>query len=148
MAYQTKLTVAVSRPLQDGDIINIDVTVYLDGYHGDTSATFLVGQVDERGRALVECTKEALEKAIAICGPDVPLREIGRVISDHAEKHGFTVSDEMSGHGNDEEGTMTPGMAFTIEPMLSQGSSMGIMWPDQWTISTVDGGRSSQFEHT
>ncbi|KAF7729775.1 Methionine aminopeptidase 1D, chloroplastic/mitochondrial [Apophysomyces ossiformis] len=91
------------RSLEDGDIINIDVTVYLDGYHGDTSATFLVGQVDDRGRALVECTKEALESAIAICGPDVPLKEIGRVISDHAEKHGYTVSDEMSGHGIGEE---------------------------------------------
>ncbi|KAI8066980.1 methionine aminopeptidase, merops subfamily M24 [Gilbertella persicaria] len=152
------------RPLKEGDLINIDVTVYLDGYHGDTSATFLVGQVDEKGKALVACTKEALDKAIAICGPGVPYKEIGRVICEHASKHGFTVSDELSGHGigkefhslpliyhhvvNDEQGSMVSGTTFTIEPILCQGSATGIMWPDQWTISTVDGGRSAQFEHT
>lgn len=151
------------RPLQDGDIINVDVTVYLNGYHGDTSSTFLVGNVDEKGKALVECTKETLDKAIAICGPGVPLREIGRVICEHANKNGFSVSDELSGHGigkefhslplvyhhiNDEEGDIVSGTTFTIEPILCQGSAAGIMWPDQWTISTVDGGRSAQFEHT
>ncbi|KAI8876420.1 methionyl aminopeptidase-like protein [Backusella circina FSU 941] len=151
------------RPLQEGDIINIDITVYLDGYHGDTSATFMVGEVDERGKALVECTKETLDKAIAISGPNVPLKEVGRVICDIAEKNGYSVSDELSGHGigkefhclplvyhhrNEEEGVMTVGSTFTIEPILCQGSATGIMWPDQWTISTVDGGRSAQFEHT
>ncbi|KAL0090269.1 methionine aminopeptidase [Phycomyces blakesleeanus] len=151
------------RPLQDGDIINLDITVYLDGYHGDTSATFLVGEVDEKGKALVECTRETLEKSINICGPGVPFKEIGRVICEHADKYGFSVSEELSGHGigrefhchpliyhhlNDEEGHMETGMSFTIEPILCQGSPMGIMWPDQWTISTVDGGRSAQFEHT
>ncbi|KAI9321787.1 methionine aminopeptidase, merops subfamily M24 [Dichotomocladium elegans] len=152
-----------NRPLRDGDIINIDVTVYLNGYHGDTSATFLVGNVDQAGQNLVACTKECLDKAIEVCGPGSPLREIGRVISDHAQKHGYSVSEELTGHGignefhchpliyhhaNDEEGTMEPGMAFTIEPILCQGSAMGIMWPDNWTISTIDGGRSAQFEHT
>ncbi|KAL7319546.1 hypothetical protein PS15m_002678 [Mucor circinelloides] len=151
------------RPLEEGDIINVDVTVYVDGYHGDTSATFLVGQVDEKGRALVECTLETLNKAISICGPGVPYKEIGRVICELAMKNGFSVSDELSGHGigkefhslpliyhhlNDEEGIMKPGTAFTIEPILCQGSASGIMWPDEWTISTVDGGRSAQFEHT
>ncbi|CAO3622388.1 unnamed protein product [Mucor hiemalis] len=151
------------RPLQDGDIINVDVTVYLNGYHGDTSSTFLVGNVDEKGKALVECTKETLDKAIAICGPGVPYREIGRVICEHAMKNGFSVSEELSGHGigkefhslplvyhhiNDEEGEIVSGTTFTIEPILCQGSATGIMWPDQWTISTVDGGRSAQFEHT
>ncbi|KAI7885433.1 peptidase M24, structural domain-containing protein [Mucor mucedo] len=151
------------RPLQDGDIINVDVTLYLNGYHGDTSATFLVGNVDEKGKALVECTKETLEKSIAICGPGVPYKEIGRIICEHAMKNGFSVSEELSGHGigkefhslpliyhhiNDEEGEMVSGTTFTIEPILCQGSASGIMWPDQWTISTVDGGRSAQFEHT
>ncbi|CAO3658008.1 unnamed protein product [Rhizopus stolonifer] len=153
-----------NRELKDGDIINVDVTVYLKGYHGDTSATFLVGNnVDDKGKALVECTKECMDMAIKLCGPNVPYKEIGRVISEHAQKHGYSVSDELSGHGigkefhchpliyhheNDEEGVMTPGTIFTIEPMLCQGSAAGIMWPDQWTISTIDGGRSAQFEHT
>ncbi|KAG1464896.1 hypothetical protein G6F46_005728 [Rhizopus delemar] len=152
------------RELKDGDIINVDVTVYLKGYHGDTSATFLVGDnVDEKGKDLVECTRESLDMAIKLCGPNVPYKEIGRVISEHAHKYGYSVSDELSGHGigkefhchpliyhheNEEEGIMTPGTIFTIEPMLCQGSATGIMWPDQWTISTVDGGRSAQFEHT
>ncbi|GAN04934.1 methionine aminopeptidase 1D, chloroplastic/mitochondrial-like [Mucor ambiguus] len=151
------------RPLEEGDIINVDVTVYVDGYHGDTSATFLVGQVDEKGRALVACTQETLNQAMSICGPGVPYREIGQVICKIAMKNGFSVSDELSGHGigkefhslpliyhhlNDEEGVMKSGTAFTIEPILCQGSASGIMWPDEWTISTVDGGRSAQFEHT
>ncbi|ORX47219.1 methionine aminopeptidase, merops subfamily M24 [Hesseltinella vesiculosa] len=151
------------RPLLNGDMINVDVTVFLDGYHGDTSATFLVGDVDQQGRDLVACTKETLDKAISICGPKVPLSEIGRVITDLATKNGYSVSEELSGHGigrefhclpliyhhlNDEEGLMAPGMIFTIEPILCQGLSMGVMWPDEWTISTVDGGRSAQFEHT
>ncbi|KAI9264205.1 methionine aminopeptidase, merops subfamily M24 [Phascolomyces articulosus] len=152
------------RELQDGDIINIDVTVYLNGYHGDTSATFLVGNVDSRGKELVKYTEECLENAIAICGPDVPFSEIGDVICDHADIGGYSVSEELSGHGigrefhclpliyhhrkwNNEEGVMAPGMAFTIEPVLCQGSPMGVIWPDNWTISTVDGGRSAQFEH-
>ncbi|KAI7869278.1 methionine aminopeptidase, merops subfamily M24 [Spinellus fusiger] len=151
------------RPLQEGDIINVDVTVYLNGYHGDTSATFLVGQVDDNGRSLVECTRESLEKAIQICKPGVPFKEIGKAICEHAHGQGYSVSNELSGHGigkefhcyplilhhiNEEEGVMLPGMAFTIEPVLCQGSPMGVMWPDNWTISTVDGGRSAQFEHT
>ncbi|KAI9487664.1 MAG: methionine aminopeptidase [Benjaminiella poitrasii] len=151
------------RPLKDGDIVNVDVTVYLNGYHGDTSATFFVGEVDEKGKALVECTKECLDKAIAVCGPNVPYKEIGRVICEHASKHGYSVSDELSGHGignefhslpliyhhlNGEEGIMESGTSFTIEPILCQGSAIGMMWPDQWTISTADGGRSAQFEHT
>ncbi|KAI9264203.1 methionine aminopeptidase, merops subfamily M24 [Phascolomyces articulosus] len=150
------------RELQDGDIINIDVTVFLNGYHGDTSATFLVGDVDSRGKELVKYTKECLEQAIAICGPGIPFSEIGNVICNHADIGGYSVSEELSGHGighefhclplihhhrNYEEGFMAPGMVFTIEPALCQGSPMGVMWPDDWTISTVDSGRSAQFEH-
>ncbi|KAI8054531.1 peptidase M24, structural domain-containing protein [Syncephalis plumigaleata] len=151
------------RPLEDGDIINVDVTVYRQGYHGDTSATFLVGQVDAQGQALVNTTREAMEAAINVCGPGVPLREIGRTICDLAESRGFRVSNELSGHGigrlfhtlplifhhrNDEPGTMQPGMTFTIEPVICQGSAQSRLWPDGWTLVTKDGGRSAQFEHT
>ncbi|KAK9701235.1 hypothetical protein K7432_011809 [Basidiobolus ranarum] len=88
-----------SRPLQDGDIINIDITVFLNGFHGDNSATFLVGNVDDQGRELVQATKESLDLAVNICKPGVPFKEIGRVICDHAESKGFSVSTELSGHG-------------------------------------------------
>ncbi|KAG0326083.1 hypothetical protein BGZ99_010137 [Dissophora globulifera] len=151
------------RPLKDGDIVNIDITVYLEGYHGDTSATFLVGDVDQAGRDLVERTKESLEAAIAICGPGVPLHRIGKTIQDVADKYGYTISEQFTGHGigrefhclplihhyeNDFEGEMEPGMIFTIEPSFCQGHMMGVQWPDKWTVATIDGGRSAQFEHT
>ncbi|KAI8360354.1 peptidase M24, structural domain-containing protein [Mortierella sp. GBAus27b] len=151
------------RCLEDGDIINIDITVYLDGYHGDTSATFLVGNVDQAGRDLVERTKEALDAAIAVCGPGVPLKRIGKTIQDIADGYHYTISEQFSGHGigkefhclpliyhhdNEEEGNMERGMIFTIEPMFCQGSAMGVQWPDKWTVATADGGRSAQFEHT
>ncbi|GJJ77940.1 methionyl aminopeptidase [Entomortierella parvispora] len=152
-----------SRRLEDGDIINIDITVFLDGFHGDTSATFLVGNVDEAGVALVERTKEALDQAIAICAPGVPLNNIGKTIQALADKYGYSVSEQFSGHGigkefhclpliyhhdNDEDGTMEEGMIFTIEPMFCQGTAVGVQWPDKWTVTTADGGRSAQFEHT
>ncbi|KAF9356900.1 hypothetical protein BGX26_004575 [Mortierella sp. AD094] len=152
-----------NRNLEDGDIINIDITVYLDGYHGDTSATFLVGNVDQPGRELVERTKESLDAAIAVCGPGVPLNKIGKTIQSIADQYGYTVSEQFSGHGigkefhclpliyhhdNDEEGDMEKGMIFTIEPMFCQGTAVGVQWPDKWTVSTADGGRSAQFEHT
>ncbi|KAJ1733318.1 hypothetical protein LPJ61_001619 [Coemansia biformis] len=152
-----------SRPLVDGDIINLDVTVYKDGFHGDTSAMFGAGRVDRLGTDLVEATREALELAIQICGPGVPFAEIGRTIAAFVAQHGYSVSEELTGHGvgrnfhqnpliyhhaNDEPGVMEPGMAFTIEPIVCQGSAAGILWPDGWTVSTEDGGRSAQFEHT
>ncbi|KAJ2909223.1 hypothetical protein GGI21_002097 [Coemansia aciculifera] len=151
------------RPLEDGDIINIDVTAFKRGFHGDTSATFAVGQVDVPGMALVDATRESLDLAIRACGPGVLLATIGEVISVHAESLGFSVSQELTGHGlgrcfhqnpliyhhyNEEPGEMLPGMAFTIEPILCQGVAIGIQWPDGWTITTTDGGRSAQFEHT
>ncbi|RKP12166.1 methionine aminopeptidase 1D, mitochondrial-like protein, partial [Piptocephalis cylindrospora] len=152
-----------SRPLKDGDIINVDITVYLDGYHGDTSDTFLVGQVDDPGKRLVEWTHRALEKAIAICRPGTAFSDIGRTVEDLAIKGGYTVNREFSGHGigkefhclplilhhaNDEPGIMEEGMVFTIEPMLCQGRSEIITWPDGWTMATKDHGRSAQAEHT
>ncbi|KAL1919317.1 uncharacterized protein VTP21DRAFT_2010 [Calcarisporiella thermophila] len=153
-----------SRPLRDGDIINVDITVYLNGFHGDTSATFLVGNVDEKGKHLVNTTKECLEIAIEHCKPGIPFNEVGRVIERHASKAGYTINREFSGHGigrmfhtlplilhyeNTEDfGEMLPGMIFTVEPMLCQGRADGFLWPDKWTVSTLDGGRSAQWEHT
>ncbi|KAJ1911924.1 hypothetical protein H4219_005783 [Mycoemilia scoparia] len=154
-----------SRPLADSDIINIDVTLFKDGFHGDTSCTFLVNPdaVDALGKELVEATKEALDIGIRVCGPGVPFREIGNAISEFALINGFSVSEDLTGHGigrhfhqpplvfhheNDEPEVMKPGMVFTIEPILCQGESEAFLWPDGWTISTADGGRSAQFEHT
>ncbi|PIA19528.1 methionine aminopeptidase [Coemansia reversa NRRL 1564] len=152
-----------SRQLEDGDIINIDVTVYKDGFHGDTSATFVVGGVDKPGMDLVNATRESLELAIQTCGPGVPLRLIGDTIGSFAASLGYSVSEELTGHGvgrdfhqnplvyhhiNDEPGEMQAGMAFTIEPILCQGGAGGLQWPDGWTVATLDGGRSAQFEHT
>eukprot|EP00897_Mesotaenium_endlicherianum_P001299 jgi/Mesen1/1197/ME000128S00171 len=116
-----------SRPLQDGDIINIDVTVYLNGYHGDTSATFFCGNVSQQARTLVQVTKEVLDKAIAVCAPGVEYKKIGKTIQEHADKHKFGVVRHFVGHG---------------------GSIKDEMWDDNWTAVTADGGLSAQFEHT
>uniref|UniRef100_A0A1D2A5U4 Methionine aminopeptidase n=2 Tax=Auxenochlorella protothecoides TaxID=3075 RepID=A0A1D2A5U4_AUXPR len=152
-----------SRPLQEGDILNIDVTVYLDGYHGDTSAMFTVGEVAPEARALCEATHEALHAAIALCGPGVPFKALGGAIQAVADAHGFGVVRGFCGHGvgkvfhsyptilhykNREGGRMVPGMTFTIEPMLTQGSAKERYWKDGWTAVTTDGGLSAQYEHS
>ncbi|VVB09968.1 unnamed protein product [Arabis nemorensis] len=152
-----------SRPLEDGDIINIDVTVYLNGYHGDTSATFFCGNVDEEAKKLVQVTKECLDKAISICGPGVEYKKIGKIIHDHADKHKYGVVRQFVGHGvgrvfhadpvvlhcrNNEAGHMVLNQTFTIEPMLTIGSRNPVMWDDNWTVVTEDASLSAQFEHT
>ncbi|XP_073296241.1 methionine aminopeptidase 1D, chloroplastic/mitochondrial [Primulina huaijiensis] len=152
-----------SRALEDGDIINIDVTVYLNGYHGDTSATFFVGEVEENARNFVKVTKECLDKAISICAPGVELNKIGKTIHDHADKHHYGVVEQFVGHGvgrafhsdpvvlhyrNNERGKMELNQTFTIEPMLTIGSIHPKMWNDNWTVITEDGSLSAQFEHT
>ncbi|XP_020269290.1 methionine aminopeptidase 1D, chloroplastic/mitochondrial [Asparagus officinalis] len=152
-----------SRELEDGDIINIDVTVYLNGYHGDTSATFLCGNVDDEAKKLVEVTKECLHKAISICAPGVEFNRIGKTIQNHADKFRFGVVQEFVGHGvgrvfhsdpvilhyrNNEHGRMLLGQTFTIEPMLTMGSTHPVIWADNWTAVTEDGSLSAQFEHT
>jgi methionyl aminopeptidase len=150
--------------LVDGDIINVDVTVFYDGYHGDCSETYLVGNVDEAGRKLVRTTYECLERAIALCKPDVPIKRIGGVIEEHAVENGLTVVRNFCGHGigsvfhttpnvvhyknDDPAGMMKPGITFTIEPMINEGTAKNVTWPDDWTAATVDGKRSAQFEHT
>ncbi|XP_006647946.2 methionine aminopeptidase 1D, chloroplastic/mitochondrial [Oryza brachyantha] len=152
-----------SRPLEDGDIINIDVTVYLNGYHGDTSATFLCGDVDDKAKKLVQVTRECLDRAISICAPGVEIKRIGQTIQDHADKFKFGVVREFVGHGvgrvfhaepvvlhfrNSEWGRMMLNQTFTIEPMITVGSINPVIWSDDWTAVTEDGSLSAQFEHT
>ena len=153
-----------SRPLADGDIVNLDVTIYLDGVHGDTNATFGVGEIDSASRRLIQVTRECLDKAIAVVGPDVPLNEIGRAIQTHAESNGFGVVRAFVGHGIGDTFHMAPqvphyfdprlttrmqaGWVFTIEPMITIGDWHHRMWDDDWTAVTADGSRTAQFEHT
>jgi methionyl aminopeptidase len=153
-----------STELRDGDIVNLDVTVYLDGMHGDTNATFLVGEVDEESRRLVTVTRECLDLGIAAVRPGGQVRDIGRAIQAHAEAHGFGVVRAFVGHGigatfhadpqiphyYDPRAVrrLEPGMTFTIEPMITAGSWEHRMWDDGWTAVTVDGRRTAQFEHT
>jgi len=153
-----------NRKLEDGDIINIDVSCYYKGFHGDSNKTFLVGNVDANGRKLVDVTKESLKRAIAIVKPGVLYREIGNVIEKYVKSNGFSVVRTYCGHGvhrhfhcpptvchyakNKTFGVMKPGHIFTIEPMINEGSYKDTQWPDDWTAVTVDGKRSAQFEHT
>ncbi|MGH9070317.1 MAG: type I methionyl aminopeptidase [Acidimicrobiales bacterium] len=153
-----------NRPLADGDIVNLDVTIFLGGVHGDTNATFLVGNVDEASRRLVRVTKECLDHGIAAVRPGRPISEIGRAIGVHAERHGLGVVQAFVGHGigrafhsppnilhyyDPKASTiMVPDMTFTIEPMITQGNWRHRMWDDGWTAVTTDGSRTAQFEHT
>ncbi|KAK1264143.1 hypothetical protein QJS04_geneDACA021724 [Acorus gramineus] len=133
-----------SRALEDGDIINIDVTVFLNGYHGDTSITFFCGDVDEEAKNLVQITRECLYKAISVCGPGVEFSKIGRTI----QYVPFQNISYSLFAGNNDRGRMVLGQTFTIEPMLSMGSINPVVWPDNWTAVTEDGSLSAQFEHT
>ncbi len=153
-----------SRRVEDGDIVNIDITAFLDGVHGDTNATFLAGDVDEETRLLVERTHEALERGIRAVKPGRRLNVIGRVIESYARRFGYGVVREFTGHGIGtafHSGLVVPhydtpeyddlievGMTFTIEPMLNLGTHEWVMWDDDWTVVTRDGKRSAQFEHT
>jgi methionyl aminopeptidase len=153
-----------STVLKDGDIVNCDVTIYLDGVHGDTNATFLVGEVDEASRKLVEVTRRSLDVGIAAVRPGGRVRDIGRAIQAYAEGEGYGVIRAFVGHGigrtfhSDPQvfhydnpaarGVLEPGMTFTIEPMISIGDWRHEMWEDGWTAVTVDRSRTAQFEHT
>jgi methionyl aminopeptidase len=152
------------RPIEDGDLVNIDITAYLDGVHGDTNATFLAGDVDEESRLLVERTREALARGIKAVRPGREVNVIGRVIESYARRFGYGVVREFTGHGigtafhsgliiphYDEpqfDDVMEVGMTFTIEPMLNLGTHEWDMWDDEWTVVTKDRRRSAQFEHT
>jgi len=152
------------RPLADGDIINLDVTLFKEGVHGDTNATFFVGEVDELSKRLVTVTRDSLLRGIEAARPGRRFNEIGRAIQEHAEAHGFGVVRDFVGHGIGEQfhtdlqichyynprltDIIEPGMTFTIEPMITAGSWRARMWSDGWTAVTTDGGRTAQFEHT
>ncbi len=153
-----------SRPLEDGDIVKIDVTAYIHGVHGDTCATFFCGAVDEQTRLLTERTQEALARAIKVVKPGRQVNVIGRVIESYARRFGYGVVHDYTGHGvhttfhsglviphYDEpayDTVIKPGMTFTIEPMITLGSGDWYMWDDGWTVLTADGSRCAQFEHT
>ena len=153
-----------STVLRDGDIVNIDITAFIGGVHGDTDATYFVGDVDNDSRALVERTREALERAINVVRPGRPVSVIGRVIESYARRFGYGVVRDFTGHGIGSafhsglviphyddasfDTVMEPGMTFTIEPMLNLGSDAWEMLDDGWTVVTRDGKRSAQFEHT
>lgn len=154
-----------TRPLEDGDILNLDITAYKNGYHGDLNETFLVGKnVSESSKFLVENTYISLQKAIAYCKPGAMYREVGNIISDHVEPLGLSVVRNYTGHGigglfhqspmiphyrrNKAVGFMKKGQVFTIEPMINQGQWKDMTWKDAWTSTTTDGQRSAQFEQT
>lgn len=153
-----------STVLQDGDICNIDITAFKHGVHGDTNATYLVGDVDEQSRLLVERTLEATMRGIRAVAPGRRLNVVGRVIESYAKRFGYGVVRDFTGHGigssfhsglvvphyDDPSATMVlePGMTFTIEPMLTLGTYEWDMWDDGWTVVTRDRQRSAQFEHT
>ncbi len=154
-----------NKALKNGDITNIDVTVILDGWYGDTSRMFLVGdKINIRARKLVQVTYECLMKAIDIVKPGVRLGDIGAVIQHHAESHGFSVVRDFCGHGLGREFHTPPsvlhygrkgtgavleeGTFFTIEPMINAGKAEMRMLPDDWTAVTKDKSLSAQFEHS
>ena len=153
-----------STVLRDGDIVNLDVTAYVHGVHGDTNATYLCGDVDEESRLLVERTRESLNRAIKAVKPGRQINVIGRVIESYAKRFGYGVVRDFTGHGinssfhsgliiphyDDPRATtvMKPGMTFTIEPMLTLGTHEWEMWEDGWTVVTRDRKRTAQFEHT
>jgi methionyl aminopeptidase len=150
--------------INDGDIVNIDITGFINGVHGDTNATFLAGDVDEESRLLVERTHEAMMRGIKAIAPGRSLNAIGRVIESYARRFGYGVVRDFTGHGigtnfhsglivphYDDPRTdviMEPGMTFTIEPMLTLGTIDYDIWPDGWTAVTKDRKRTAQFEHT
>jgi methionyl aminopeptidase len=153
------------RALVDGDIVDCDVTIFLHGVHGDHNETFLVGDVDERGRELVQVTNESMWKGIEAVRPGARVYDIGRAIQEHAEARDFGVVRAFVGHGIGTEfhtapsiphyfdrfadTVLAPGMLFTIEPMITEGSyELGRIWSDGWTAPTRDGSRCAQFEHT
>ncbi|MGA9714808.1 MAG: type I methionyl aminopeptidase [Aeromicrobium sp.] len=152
------------RRLLNGDIVNIDITAYIGGVHGDTNRTFLVGEVDEESRLLVERTHEATHRAIRAVQPGRQINAIGRVIESYARRFNYGVVREFTGHGvgpafhdglivphyddPDATTTMQVGMTFTIEPMLTLGSADWTQWDDGWTAVTSDRSRTAQFEHT
>ena len=143
--------------------MNIDITCYIGGYHGDCSETFLVGDVDDAGKQLVKVTHDCWQAAIQYCKPGALYKGIGSIIEDYVQPYGYTSVTHFCGHGigkvfhttpnilhykNNEPGKMEVGHVFTIEPMICEGTREHVEWRDKWTATTKDGKRSAQFEHT
>ncbi len=153
-----------SRRLQDGDIVNVDVTAFIEGVHGDTSATFLVGDVDPVSAALVARTRDAMHAGISAVTPGARVRDIGKAIEESVRPYGYSVVREFIGHGIGDQfhtslqiphyydprndTVLLPGMTFTVEPMINVGAAGVVMWDDGWTVATSDRQRTAQFEHT
>ncbi len=153
-----------SRKLRNGDIVNLDITTYLKGFHGDTSRTFFVGSPRKKAENLVQVCKEALQKGIDCVKPGGRLGDIGATIQQFAESHGYSVVREFCGHGigtnfheepqilhygNFGDGlVIKKGMVFTIEPMINMGKPDLKVLSDKWTAVTQDSSLSAQFEHT
>jgi methionyl aminopeptidase len=150
--------------LDEGDLVNIDVTAYLDGFHGDLNHTFVVGEASEETTLLVERTREALARGIRAVAPGRQVNVIGRAIESYARRFGYGVVRDYTGHGvgrafhtglviphfDDPNATtvLEPGMVFTIEPMLTLGTTDWDLWDDDWTVVTRDRSLTAQFEHT
>ena len=154
-----------STVLVDGDIVNVDVTAYIGGVHGDNNATFGVGPLAEPVAQLVTRTEEALHRAIKAVVPGRQVNVVGRVIEKYAQRFGYGVVRDYTGHGVGEsfhsglviphydaaplyDTLIEPGMVFTIEPMLTLGTHEWTMWDDGWTVLTADRSMTAQFEHT
>lgn len=152
------------RKLQEGDIVNIDISVYLDGYHGDSSEMFVVGEIDEDAKKLLQVTYDCWIMACQHVKEGRKYNELGTIIEDCVDKQSLSTVRNFCGHGigrvfhaapdilhyrnNRKTGTMARGHTFTIEPMICEGGADVLIWPDEWTITTLDGKRSAQFEHT
>lgn len=159
-----------STVLKDGDMVNIDITVYYNGFHGDCSEMFFVGDnVDAAGQELVRVTYGAWQEALNFVKPGRNYKDIGAIIEDYITAHapaggGYTSVKSFCGHGigalfhtnpnilhyrnSEPNGVMAVGHTLTIEPMINEGTERHVMWPDKWTVTTSDGRRSAQFEHT
>jgi methionyl aminopeptidase len=153
-----------SRPLEDGDIVKVDITAFIGGVHGDTCATFFAGTPREDVRLLGERTREAMLRGIQAVRPGRPISVIGRVIESYAKRFGYGVVRDYTGHGvgpsfhteptilhydNPRATTvLEPGMTFTVEPMLTLGGYDWYMWDDDWTVLTKDGSMAAQWEHS
>lgn len=151
-------------PVVDGDIINLDVTIFLDGVHGDCSATFAVGNVSAEAQRLIDVSRQCMMLGIEAVKPGRPIRDVGRAIQAHATRHGMGTVRAFCGHGinerfhtglqvphfDDSSATtiVRPGMIFTVEPMITLGTWQHREWPNGWTAVTADLKWTAQFEHT
>lgn len=153
-----------SRQLEDGDVVSLDVSCFVNGVHGDNCVTVTCGNAGESAATLVKEAKSCFEQAVALCGPGVPVKNIGEFVATWCERTGFDTNTDFVGHGigplfhmrplvyhcrNHVDIIMKPGMVFTIEPIITEGSAeAGQIWADGWTVPTKDGSWAAQFEHT